>query len=149
MGRSWSELALNRIITSEEARHLTRHERTLQDLRIRLHYQAGRREDRLLFDLQTPLANQFGLRDTPVKRASEQLMQIYYRTARAVTQINEIILQNLRVSIFPAQTAPAATGSMSASRRATNCWKRWTRRSTSASPTQSWKHSACCRSIPS
>jgi [protein-PII] uridylyltransferase len=104
MGRTWMDLARRHIITGEEARHLARHERTLQDLRIRLHYQANRREDRLLFDLQTPLANELGLRDSPAKRASEQLMQIYYRTARAVTQLNEIILQNLRVSIFPAQT---------------------------------------------
>ena len=104
MGRTWMDLARRHLITSEEARHLARHERTLQDLRIRLHYQANRREDRLLFDLQTPLANEVGLRDSPAKRASEQLMQIYYRTARAVTQLNEIILQNLRVSIFPAQT---------------------------------------------
>ncbi|HWX26085.1 MAG TPA: [protein-PII] uridylyltransferase [Steroidobacteraceae bacterium] len=106
MGRTWMDLARRHLITSEEARHLARHERTLQDLRIRLHYQANRREDRLLFDLQTPLANEVGLRDSPAKRASEQLMQIYYRTARAVTQLNEIILQNLRVSIFPAQTTP-------------------------------------------
>ena len=104
VGRSWMDLARHQIITAEEARHLARHERTLQDLRIRLHYQASRREDRLLFDLQTPLANQLGLRDSPAKRASEQLMQTYYRTARAVTQLNEIILQNLRVSIFPALT---------------------------------------------
>jgi [protein-PII] uridylyltransferase len=105
MGRSWMDLSRHRIITDEEARHLARHERTLQDLRIRLHYQANRREDRLVFDLQTPLANEMGLRDSPAKRASEQLMQTYYRTARAVTQLNEIILQNLRVSIFPPQTS--------------------------------------------
>jgi [protein-PII] uridylyltransferase len=104
VGRSWMDLARRHIITGEEARHLARHERTLQDLRILLHYHANRREDRLLFDLQTPVANELGLRDSPAKRASEQLMQIYYRTARAVTQLNEIILQNLRVSIFPAQT---------------------------------------------
>jgi [protein-PII] uridylyltransferase len=105
MGRSWTDLARNQIITADEALHLARHERTLLDLRIRLHYRAGRREDRLLFDLQAPLANEFGLRDSAAKRASEQLMQIYYRTARAVTQLNEIILQNLRVSIFPPQSS--------------------------------------------
>ena len=107
MGTSWSELADRQIINTEEARQLTRHERTLQDLRIRLHYQAKRREDRLLFDLQAPLAAQVGLVDTDAKRASEQLMQRYYRTARGVTLLNEIILQNLRVRIFPSpSTAP-------------------------------------------
>jgi len=106
MGRSWAELARHGIITPAEARHLARHERTLQDLRIRLHYQANRREDRLLFDLQTPLAIQLGFVDTPAKRASEQVMQRYYRTARAVTQLNEIILQNLRAGIFPPIATP-------------------------------------------
>jgi [protein-PII] uridylyltransferase len=103
LGRSFGELARRAIITTEEARHLTRNERTLQELRIRLHYQAGRREDRLLFDMQTPLANQFGLQDTPAKRASEQLMQSYYRTARGVTLMSEIILSNLRSVVFPVQ----------------------------------------------
>ena len=103
LGRNWSELARGGIITSEEARHLARNERTLEDLRIRLHYQANRREDRLLFDMQTPLAQQYGLQDTPAKRASEQLMQSYYRTARGVTLLSEIILSNLRPQVFPAQ----------------------------------------------
>ena len=102
LGRNWGELARRGIITTEEARHLARNERTLQDLRIRLHYQANRREDRLLFDMQTPLAQQFGLEDTAAKRASEQLMQSYYRTARGVTLMSEIILSNLRTQVFPA-----------------------------------------------
>jgi len=109
LGRSWSELARRGIITSEEARHLTRNERTLQDLRIRLHYQANRREDRLLFDMQAPLAQQFGLQDTPAKRASEQLMQNYYRTARGVTLMSEIILSNLRSQVFPAEHSEPVT----------------------------------------
>ncbi len=64
-GQGWLDLVRRKIITAEEGRHLTRHERTLQDLRIRLHYRANRREDRLLFDLQSPLANEFGLPNAP------------------------------------------------------------------------------------
>jgi [protein-PII] uridylyltransferase len=102
---SWAALAREGVITLDEARRIGQHERLLQDLRIRLHYQARRREDRLVFDLQTSLANQLGHADTPVRRASEQLMQRYYRNARAVMQLNEIILQNLRANVFPqAQT---------------------------------------------
>ena len=101
IGRSWKGLAEHRIITSEEANQIGHHARVLQDLRIRLHYQARRREDRLVFDLQTPLALQMGFQDTPAKRAGEQLMQRYYRTARAVTLLNEIILQNMRAIVFP------------------------------------------------
>ena len=73
IGRSWRDLARHAIITPEEARRIGRHERLLQDLRIRLHYQARRREDRLVFDLQTPVAQQYGLADTrhaPGQRAA-------------------------------------------------------------------------------
>jgi len=101
IGRSFRDFSEHRIITPEEANQIGRHARVLQDLRIRLHYQAHRREDRLVFDLQTPLALQMGFEDTPAKRAGEQLMQRYYRTARAVTLLNEIILQNMRTIVFP------------------------------------------------
>jgi len=101
-GRSWKDLSRHAVITAEEAQRIGRDERVLQDLRIRLHYHSRRREDRLVFDLQTPLARELGFADTPAKRSSEQLMQRYYRTARAVTQLNEIILQNLRAIVFPA-----------------------------------------------
>jgi [protein-PII] uridylyltransferase len=100
-GRSWKDLAAHGVITHDEALQLARDERTLQDLRIRLHHHAQRREDRLVFDLQTPLARELGFDDTTAKRASEQLMQVYYRTARSVQQLNEIILQNLRAVVFP------------------------------------------------
>jgi [protein-PII] uridylyltransferase len=100
-GRTWKDLAEHGVITPEEALQIGRHERVLQDLRIRLHHHAQRREDRLVFDLQTPVARELGFEETPAKRASEQLMQVYYRTARSVTQLNEIILQNLRAIVFP------------------------------------------------
>jgi [protein-PII] uridylyltransferase len=109
IGRGWRDLAHHSIITPEEARRIGGHERLLQDLRIRLHYQARRREDRLVFDLQTPVAQQYGLADTGTRRASEQLMQRYYRNARAVMQLNEIILQNLRSSVFPQAEETART----------------------------------------
>ena len=48
-----------------------------------------------MFDYQTPLAEQLGLRGTPTRRASEQLMQRYYTTAKTITQLNTILLQNL------------------------------------------------------
>lgn len=102
-GITWRALADHGMVTYEEAAQIERREKALQDLRIRLHLQARRREDRLLFDLQTPLAREMGFADKPDRRASEQLMQRYYRTARAVTQLNEIILQNLRAAAMPAQ----------------------------------------------
>src|SRR5439155_8852638 len=73
----------------------------IQDLRIRLHYLAGRREDRIVFDLQSALAAQFGFKDTPERRASEEMMQRYYRAAKTVTQLNTIVLQNIGARLLP------------------------------------------------
>ncbi|MEE8327686.1 MAG: HD domain-containing protein, partial [Nitrosomonadaceae bacterium] len=100
-GRSWSDLIKGGFITREEARLTKRHEKILQDLRIRLHYLAGRREDRLLFDYQTLLAKEYKIADKPPRRAGELLMQRYYRAAKSVTQINTILLLTLRAEIFP------------------------------------------------
>jgi [protein-PII] uridylyltransferase len=106
MGRSWRELARNGLITADEARAVTRQERFIGALRARLHYLLGRREDRLVFDAQTALAQQLGLEDTRAKRASEQLMQRYYRAAKLVRQVNTILLQNLHARLYPAATEP-------------------------------------------
>ena len=76
LGRSWGELARRGVITRAEMREIQHNEQLLQWLRIRMHYLAGRREDRLLFDFQTALAREFGLHDRPHRLASEQLMQI-------------------------------------------------------------------------
>ncbi len=105
-GADWRELAVNGLITAVEATFIARHERLLNDLRIRTHLIAGRREDRLLFDLQTRLAEQYGFKDTSSRRASEQLMQRYYRTAKSVTLTNTILLQNLLARLRPGPPSP-------------------------------------------
>src|SRR5215471_17667565 len=90
-------------MTSAEAREILRHERFLDELRVRLHYLTGRREDRLVFDVQTALAHELDLSDTPARRASELLMQRYYRAAKSIRQLNVILLQNLHARLFPAE----------------------------------------------
>ena len=104
-GYRWRELAGRGIVTRSEALQLARVERFLSDVRIRLHLLAGRGEDRVLFDYQTPLAVQLGLSDDAAKRSSERFMQLYYRTAKAVTQLNTIVLQNVASSMQDAGTA--------------------------------------------
>jgi [protein-PII] uridylyltransferase len=101
VGKNWDELASRDLITPGEAREIRREERFLQTLRIRLHYIARRREDRLVFDHQSALAAAFGLRDRAHLRASEQLMQRYYRAAKTVSQLNTILLQNLTSLVEP------------------------------------------------
>jgi [protein-PII] uridylyltransferase len=101
LGRSWNDLVAHGLLERHEARQLARTEAAFQDMRIRLHYLAGRREDRVVFDFQSALAAQFGYADTPDLRASEAMMQRYYRAAKTVTQLNTILLQNLQARLMP------------------------------------------------
>lgn len=107
IAQNWGALVKAGIITATEARQAARHERSLALLRIALHYLAKRREDRLLFDFQASLAEKLGLKKHATRNPSEVLMQRYYRTAKAVIQLNIILLQNLRAGIFSSlHTAP-------------------------------------------
>jgi [protein-PII] uridylyltransferase len=101
MGRTWNDLVAHGLLERHEARQLARNEAAFQDMRIRLHYIAGRREDRIVFDFQSALAAQFGYTETPDLRASEAMMQRYYRAAKTVTQLNAILLQNLQARLMP------------------------------------------------
>ena len=106
LGRSWHELARNGLITPFEARQLQRNEGVLKLIRARLHQIAGRREDRLVFDLQTAVAESFGYVHTPALRASEVLMRRYYWAAKAVTQLNQILILNIEERIQGCTDAP-------------------------------------------
>jgi len=105
LGHTWPELARRGLLTADEARQLHRHHRLLQNLRVRLHYAAGRREDRLLFDFQEGLAHDMGYAATAHRRAGEHLMQAYFRAAKAITQLNTIMLQNIGAEIFPVRNS--------------------------------------------
>lgn len=100
LGTHWSELAQVGLLTTAEARQVARHSALLATLRVRLHYLAKRHEDRLLFDFQAALAAQLGIAASANRRASEHLMQRYYRTQLAVRQFNTIMLQNLHDYLF-------------------------------------------------
>jgi len=101
IGASWNDLTACGILTPQEAARFSRHEGVLQSFRARLHFLVNRREDRLLFDLQTKVAGELGLKDSTGRRASEKLMQRFYRTTKAVLQLSEIVLANLRERLFP------------------------------------------------
>jgi [protein-PII] uridylyltransferase len=109
IGGRWQDLVKPGLLQKEEARRLARHEIFLQELRIRLHYLAGRREDRIVFDYQDALARQCGFAANPSRRASERMMQAYYRNAKAITQLNAILLQNLQARFAPDPESPPRT----------------------------------------
>lgn len=100
-GRNWREVAQAGLLTPSEARDLRRAEQAFKRLRIELHLLTGRREDRVLFDLQPGLAEVYGIQATATRRASELLMQRYYWAARLVTQLNAILVPNIEERLFP------------------------------------------------
>ena len=133
LGRSWDELARKGLATPLEARQIQANEALLSLIRARLHLLARRREDRLVFDLQTAVAESFGFQahtppievssgdgpshaKTPhsakgLRRASELLMRRYYWAAKAVTQLNDILLLNIQEwlsgeTLTPSQLRP-------------------------------------------
>ena len=105
LANSWGQLAARGLITQVEARALMEKESAFKDIRVRLHLHTGRREDRLVFDVQGAIAETFGLQTTGegvnARRASEYLMQRYYWAAKTVTQLNTILLQNIEAQLFP------------------------------------------------
>ncbi len=106
LGRTWSELAGKGLITAFEVKQLQRHEGTLKLIRARLHMVAGRREDRLVFDLQTAVADSFGYQGNRSERASEVLMRRYYWAAKAVSQLNQILVLNIEERVNATEAAP-------------------------------------------
>ena len=107
LGRSWSELAASGMATPFEVRQIERNEAVLCLIRARLHAAAGRHEDRLVFDLQTAVAESFGYRSQAPDgsrlpmRASETLMRRYYWAAKAVSQLSQILLLNIEERLSP------------------------------------------------
>ena len=110
LGRTWRELAAKGLITAFEASQLVKHEGTLKLVRARLHMVAGRREDRLVFDLQTAVAESFGYQATKAvvngQRSSEVLMHRYYWAAKAVTQLNQILMLNIEERVNGSEATP-------------------------------------------
>ncbi|MEO7885227.1 MAG: DUF294 nucleotidyltransferase-like domain-containing protein, partial [Polaromonas sp.] len=107
LGKSWDDLSRNGLATPFEVRQIKANEALLSLIRARLHLIAGRREDRLVFDLQTAVAESFGYSAEAddgsklPRRASEAVMKRYYWAAKAVTQLNQILLLNIEERLNP------------------------------------------------
>jgi [protein-PII] uridylyltransferase len=119
-GNSWKDLAANGLATPFEVQQILRNESLLTRIRARLHLIANRREDRLVFDMQNAVAESFGYvtaspepfdgSGAPVRstfvRASETLMRRYYWAAKAVAQLNQILMLNIEERLNPTTHAP-------------------------------------------
>ena len=74
----------------------------LWKIRYGLHLLSGRREDRLLFDLQRELASLLGYEDDSNSLAVEKLMQRYYQVVASLRELNDVLLQHLDEAILRA-----------------------------------------------
>lgn len=101
-GNNWTQLSRSGLLTTQEAKELRRAELAFKRLRIEMHLLAGRREDRLVFDMQHNLAEAYGIKPSQNRRASEILMQRYYWAARLVTQLNTVLVESIQAHLFPA-----------------------------------------------
>jgi len=101
LGASWADLVRGNLISATELRQIRHNERMLKRIRASLHVVSGRREDRLVFDLQAQVSTALGLGGGDARQASEALMQRYYWAAKAVVQLSSLLLQDLRERLSP------------------------------------------------
>lgn len=93
-------------MTAAEAKRLQDAQRLLWRIRIALHVITGRREDRLMFDLQPKVAKALGYSDGDNNLAVEHFMQDYFRKAMLISRLNDMLLQLMREQIFPDRHIP-------------------------------------------
>ncbi len=93
-------------LTKAQLRILLQGRSFLWRIRFALHILAGRREDRLLFEYQTRIAEMFGYEDASYTLAVEQFMQRYYRTVMDISRLNEMLLQLFQEAILLNPDAP-------------------------------------------
>jgi len=98
-----ADLVKQGFLLEDELNALLAGQHLLWRIRCSLHYLAGRREDRLLFDYQRDLAHEFGFEDNkenPQNESIEQFMQQYYRAVIELERLNEMLLQHFREKII-------------------------------------------------
>ncbi|MEY4138014.1 MAG: hypothetical protein RLZZ371_196 [Pseudomonadota bacterium] len=153
LGNHWDDLAKNGLATPFEVKQIKRNEALLRLIRIRLHLIAKRREDRLIFDMQNAVAQAFGFEAPPAStdkrsfvRPSEALMKRYYWAAKAVTQLNQILLLNIEERLNPSTHEPRPINAHFSDKAgmlevvSDDLYRR-----NRVIPTPSWKRSCCSR----
>lgn len=103
------DLVTHSFLTEQEYQELTTAQNFLWRIRYGLHILAGRREDRLLFDHQRTLAEQFAYQDKEHHLAVEWFMKDYYRTVMELSRLNEMLLQLFEEKILYADKSETPT----------------------------------------
>lgn len=103
------ELVTHGFLTESEHASLTHGQSFLWQVRFALHILTGRREDRLLFDYQRTLAEEFGYSDDDANLAVEKFMKRYYRTIMELSRLNEMLLELFQEAILHADAPRSVT----------------------------------------
>ncbi|KFZ31702.1 protein-PII uridylyltransferase [Pseudidiomarina salinarum] len=86
-------------ITASELLELREYQEFLWRIRFALHLEAGKKEDRLLFDYQPGVAARMGYGE-PGKRAVEAMMKDYFNAVVGVSELNAMLLQFFEQAIL-------------------------------------------------
>ncbi len=106
----FDDMVAEGLLDPAEKDSLEQSEATLRRYRFALHLEAGRAEERLLFDYQRALAASLGFRDEHEKNLGvEQFMQGYYRAASQVERLGVQIAERFEEMLEP-PTDPRPVG---------------------------------------
>jgi [protein-PII] uridylyltransferase len=95
------------LLTETEAAELHDALDFLWRTRNQLHLQAGRKLDQLSFEMQEQTARAFGYPDDGVGLPVERFMRDYYRHARVIGNLSEIVIEQCLARARPAPAPPA------------------------------------------
>ena len=97
-----SGMVVEGLLDPAEQATLEQSEATLRRYRYALHLEAGRAEERLLFDYQRALAARLGFRDEHEKNLGvEQFMQGYYRAASQIERLGVQVAERFEEMLEP------------------------------------------------
>ncbi len=97
-----AEMVAEGLLDPAEQSQLEQAETTLRRYRYALHLEAGRAEERLLFDYQQGLAARLGFEDEHAKNLGvEQFMQGYYRAASQVDRLGVQVAERFEEMLEP------------------------------------------------
>ncbi|MEO6801107.1 MAG: [protein-PII] uridylyltransferase [Rhodanobacter sp.] len=106
-----SEMVAEGLLDPAEQTQLEQAEATLRRYRYALHLEAGRAEERLLFDYQQGLAARLGFKDEHARNLGvEQFMQGYYQAASQIDRLGVQVAERFEEMLeSPAEEEPVGT----------------------------------------
>jgi len=94
-----SSLVKHKFLTSDEYKLLETGRNLLWRVRFALHMTTKRREDRLLFEFQRPVAELMGF-SSKDNKGIEEFMKMYFKSIREIIRLNEMLLQHFQEEII-------------------------------------------------